>query len=65
MFKTQQFMTIHTPTFKFEKAPTGNIVSVYKFMDDGWYEVDCFTNYKIKQNFDKMQESCIEWLKEN
>lgn len=46
--------------FMFRKYPEGNVVNIYQ---DG-REIDVFTSYEIKGDFDKFEASCQEYVVE-
>jgi hypothetical protein len=60
--KRVNVMVLETEHYRFEKGASEDVGTVNVFSLEGGEEIDCFTDYTIMNNLDKMEESCSEWL---
>ena len=55
-----EFVVFDEITYRFEKYIEGGQVRVFEDNE----EINVFVNYEIKDNLDRFEASCTEWLKE-
>lgn len=62
--RTERLLVLESDPYRFEKHPTGNIVSVFLCKNGSCVEIDVFTNYDILDDWDCYQEAAVSFLVE-